>query len=76
MNGSLDQLEYFNVIVYMKLLASTVIAVTFSPEEVGLRPDAITLTREQLAVYKQIAQRLRDITGLSIVELPNVLARM
>jgi aminoglycoside phosphotransferase (APT) family kinase protein len=71
--GAVEHLDFFNAIVYMKLLASTVIAVTFGPEAVGLRPDAITLTREQLAIYKQLAQRLRDITGLTIVELTNVL---
>ena len=76
MNSSLDQLEYFNAIVYMKLLASTVIAVTFSPEEVGLRSDAIALTEEQLAVYKQLARRLRSITGVSIDGLTSVLERI
>ena len=76
MNSSPDQLEYFNVIVYMKLLASTVIAFTFSPEDVGLRSDAITLTSEQRVVYKQLAQRLRDLTGLTIPELTQVLERI
>lgn len=72
-NNSPNQLDYFNVIVYMKLLASTVIAFTFGPEEVGLRSNAIALIREQLSVYKQLAQRLRNITGLTIPELTNVL---
>jgi hypothetical protein len=72
-NGAVEQLDFFNAIVYMKLLASTVIAFTFGSEEVGLRPDAITLTRAQLAIYKQLAQRLQNITGLTIVELTNVL---
>lgn len=75
-NSSLDQLEYFNVIVYMKLLASTVLAVTFGPEEVGLRSDVIALTKDQLAVYKRLAQRLRYITGLRILELTDVLERI
>jgi aminoglycoside phosphotransferase (APT) family kinase protein len=74
--GPVEQLDYFNVIVYMKLLASTVIVFTFSPEELGLRPDAIPLTREQLTVYKQFAQRLRNITGCTIPELENVLERI
>jgi aminoglycoside phosphotransferase (APT) family kinase protein len=75
-NSSLDQLEYFQVMVYMKLLASTVIAFTFGPQEVGLRSDAVRLTRAQLTVYKQLAQRLRHMTGLTIPELLNVLERI
>ena len=75
-NSSLDQLEYFQVMVYMKLLASTVIAFTFGPQEVGLRAEAVRLTREQLTVYKQLAQRLRNMTGLTVPELLNVLERI
>ena len=75
-NCPVEQLDYFNVIVYMKLLASTVIAFTFGPEELGLRPDAITLTGEQLKVYKHLARRLRNITGCAIPELEYVLKRI
>ena len=75
-NCPVEQLDYFNVIVYMKLLASTVIAFTFGPEELGLRPDAITLTGEQLKVYKHLARRLRNITGCGIPELEYVLERI
>ena len=75
-NCPVEQLDYFNVIVYMKLLASTVIAFTFGPEELGLRPDAITLTGEQLKVYEHLARRLRNITGCAIPELEYVLKRI
>lgn len=75
-NGPVQHLEYFNGIVYMKLLASTVIAFTSGPEELGLRREAVTLTREQVAVYKQLAQRLRNITGFTVPELESVLERI
>jgi len=74
--SSPDQLEYFQVLVYMKLLASTVIAFTFGPQEVGLTSGAVRLTREQRTVYKQLAQRLRHLTGLTIPELLDVLERI
>jgi aminoglycoside phosphotransferase (APT) family kinase protein len=61
-DGPIENLDYFNVIVSMKLLASTVIAFTFSPEEVGLRPQAVELSKEQLSIYKQLSQQLRNIT--------------
>jgi aminoglycoside phosphotransferase (APT) family kinase protein len=74
-NQPIEHLEYFHVIVYMKLLASTVIAYTYGPEKVGLRSEAATLPDEQLKIYKQIAQRLQLITGVAIAELARVLEK-
>jgi aminoglycoside phosphotransferase (APT) family kinase protein len=70
---SIEELDYFHVIVGMKLLASTVISLTFGPETVGLRPEAVQLTREQISTYKQLYQQIRTITGLIIPELEDVL---
>jgi aminoglycoside phosphotransferase (APT) family kinase protein len=75
-NGPIEHLDYFNVIVTMKLLASTVISFTFSPEELGLRTEALELTKEQLSVYKQLSHRIRNITGLTVPELEDVLERI
>src|SRR6266508_2634022 len=75
-NSPVEHLDYFNVIVSMKLLASTVISFTFSSEELGLRPEAAKLTKEQLSIYKQLSQRIRDITGLTVPELEDMLARI
>lgn len=75
-NGPIEHLDYFHVIVTMKLLASTVISFTFSPEELGLRPEALELTKEQLSIYKQLSHRIRNITGLTVPELEDVLERI
>jgi len=75
-DGPVEHLDYFNVIVAMKLLASTVISFTFSPEELGLRPEVLKLTKEQLSIYKQLSQRIRNITGLTVPELEEVLGRI
>jgi aminoglycoside phosphotransferase (APT) family kinase protein len=72
-DGPVEHLDYFNVIVTMKLLASTVISFTYSPEELGLRPEALELTKEQLSIYKQLSQRIRHLTGLTVPELEKVL---
>jgi hypothetical protein len=71
-----EHLDYFQVIVSMKLLASAVISFAFSPEEVGLRPEAVELTREQVSIYGQIAQRIRTIAGVTVPELETVLGRI
>ena len=75
-NHPIEHLEYFSVFVAMKLLASTVISFHFSPEELGLRPETLELTREQLSIYKQLSQRIRRLTGLNVPELVDVLERI
>lgn len=75
-NGPIEHLDYFNVIVYMKLLASTVISFTFGPKVLGLRPEASALTKEQLSIHKQLSQRIRRITGLTVPELDAILKRI
>ena len=75
-NASIQDLDYFNVIVTMKLLASTVIAFKFGPETLGLRTEAVQLTKEQISIYKQLAQRIRTITDLTVPELEELLQRV
>jgi aminoglycoside phosphotransferase (APT) family kinase protein len=68
-----EDLNYFNVIVYMKLLASAVISFTHSPEEQGLQPEAVDAIRRQLPVYKRLSQYIQTITDVQIPELENML---
>jgi aminoglycoside phosphotransferase (APT) family kinase protein len=75
-NTAIQNLDYFNVIVIMKLLASTVISFKFGPETLGLRTEAVELTKEQISIYKQLAQRIRTITGLTVPELETLLDRV
>jgi len=75
-NAAIQDLDYFNVIVTMKLLASTVISFKFGPETLGLRPEAVELTKEQISIYKQLARRIRTITGLTVPELETLLERV
>ena len=75
-NEPIEQFDFFHAIVIMKLLASAVISFHFSPEELGLRPEAVELTKEQLSIYKQLSQRIRSITGITIPELEEMLERI
>jgi aminoglycoside phosphotransferase (APT) family kinase protein len=68
----LGDLDYFNVIVYMKLLASTVISFLYTPQEVGLRPETRNITKEQASIYKRLSQRITRITGQSLPELEKI----
>ena len=72
-HGQIEDIEYFNVIAYMKLLGSTFISNTFDPKELGLRSERMEITKKQLSVYKQLSQRLQNITQITIPELDSLL---
>ena len=73
---AIEHIDYFHVMVSMKLLGSTVISFLFSPEELGLRPETVNITKEQASIYKQLAQRIRTVTGLTVPEWEDVFERM
>lgn len=75
-NDPAEHLGYFNAVVIMKLLASTVISRLFDPKELGLRPEKLSLTRRQCSIYRRIYQKLRNTTGLAIPELEDVLEKI
>jgi aminoglycoside phosphotransferase (APT) family kinase protein len=60
----IEHLDYFNVIVYMKLLASIVISF-YSNHKV----QRFEMPKEQLLIFERLSQRLRNITSLTIPEL-------
>jgi Ser/Thr protein kinase RdoA (MazF antagonist) len=73
---TIEQIDYFHVLVYMKLLGSTMISFISSPEELGLRQETVKVTKEQLSVYKQLSQRIRITTGIHLLELKDVLEKL
>lgn len=68
------KLDYFNVITYTKLLASTVISLRDSPEKLGMRPETIESVQQQAPVLKRLSRRIQDTTGLSIPEVEILLS--
>ncbi len=59
-------MEYFNVIVYMKMLGSVAVSYLFDPKEVGLRPEMARVTKDQLSMYEKYARRIAETTGIKI----------
>lgn len=72
-NYPIQDLDYFNVIVYTKLLADAVVAFKFDPAELGLQPRSAEDTRRQLPIYRLLYDRLQRIAGIRVPELENML---
>jgi aminoglycoside phosphotransferase (APT) family kinase protein len=64
-----EDLDYFNVINYVKLLADAVISLRVGAEKIGLRPESVETTRQQLPILRQLYRKLQAITGLTIAEV-------
>jgi aminoglycoside phosphotransferase (APT) family kinase protein len=71
-----DDLTYFSVIAFAKLLASRVICLKAGPEQLGLHPGTADATRAELPILRKLSQRVRDITGITIPEVESALSHI
>jgi aminoglycoside phosphotransferase (APT) family kinase protein len=70
----IEKLDYFNVITYTKLLASTIISLRTSPRELGMRPETAQSVQQQAPIIEQLSRRIQQITGVRIPEAESVLS--
>jgi aminoglycoside phosphotransferase (APT) family kinase protein len=71
-----EKLDYFNVITYTKLLASTIISLRTSPKELGMRPETVESIQQQAPILDMLSRRIQNITGLSIPEVETALSQI
>lgn len=70
-----EQLDYFNIITYAKLLASTVISLRDGPEKLGMRPETVKSINQQAPILKKLSRRIQSITGLIVPEVEAALSQ-
>jgi hypothetical protein len=73
---AVEKLDYFNVITYTKLVASTVISLRTGPEKLGMRPQTIESARQQASVLQELSRRIQIITGITVPEIETALNRI
>jgi len=71
-----EDLDYFKVIAYTKLLASTVISFKVNPMELGMRPETAKSVQNQAPTLRRLSWRIQDITGRRVPEVEALLAQM
>jgi aminoglycoside phosphotransferase (APT) family kinase protein len=71
--GAVEDLDYFNLLSYTKLLSSNVISLRNSPKELGLRFETAQTLSQQRSLLVMLSQRIRRITGLTIPEVESLL---
>ncbi len=64
-----EKLDYFKILTYTKLLASTVISLRTSPKELGMRPETAKSAKQQAPILKMLSQRIQNLTGLTVPEV-------
>jgi aminoglycoside phosphotransferase (APT) family kinase protein len=65
----IERLDYFDVISYTKLLASTVISLRTSPKELGMRPQTVEAIKQQAPILGMLSRRVQSVTGVTIPEI-------
>lgn len=69
-----DDLDYFDVISFIKNLSGTVISLHAGPESLGLRSMAAAYS-PNLRLMRWASQRIKDITGLTIPEVEAIIRK-
>jgi aminoglycoside phosphotransferase (APT) family kinase protein len=69
----IENLDYFEVITSMKLLASTVISLRSSPTVLGLRAETAASANQQAGTIQRLAERIYTVTGINIPEVQDLL---
>ncbi len=68
-----EDLDYFDVVSYLKNLVSDVISLRAGPESLGLRSEMAETIPPDFAFMRRTTQRIKDITGLAIPEVEAVI---
>ena len=68
-----EQLDYFDVAACTKRLASVYFSLSLGPEKLGMRPDAVTMMKQQMGAHKKVYDLLLERTGIRIAEVERLL---
>jgi len=68
-----EQLAFFEVYACLKRLYSVVASLTYGPETLGMRPEAVAIMRQQLGASKRVYDLLLDRTGIAVPEVEEIL---
>jgi hypothetical protein len=72
-NIMIEDLDYFNVIVSMKLLGSFITLFASNAENPEIQKSLVHNIQKEIPIYKLLAQRMEKVTGVRIHELDEVL---
>jgi aminoglycoside phosphotransferase (APT) family kinase protein len=68
-----EDLNYFDVLTHLKLLASIIISLRSGPAGLGLRPETTASVEQQAPLILRLSRRIQQATGISIPEVEEVL---
>lgn len=68
-----ENLDYFSVMAYCKLIASTIVSLRVGPESQGLRSESADSIAGQMPALRHLCRRIQSITGLVVPEIAEFL---
>jgi aminoglycoside phosphotransferase (APT) family kinase protein len=72
--AKVEQFEVFEVAACARRLASVVISLADGPEKMGMRPDAVTMMRQQLWALERVYELLLERTGIKMAAAEELFA--
>jgi aminoglycoside phosphotransferase (APT) family kinase protein len=72
--AKVEQLALFEVVACLRRLLGVSVSLLLDPEQMGMRPEATAMMRQQLPAHKRVAELLIEHTGIQLPQLETVWA--
>jgi len=68
-----EQIPYFEVFACLKRLYSVAVSLSYGPEKLGMRPEAVTMMKQQMGATKRVYDVLLERAGIRVPEIEALL---
>ena len=72
--AEIQHISFFDVFACLKRLGSVFISLTYGPEVLGMRPEAVDMMKEQMGAIRRVYDLLLERTGIEVPEIEELLA--
>jgi aminoglycoside phosphotransferase (APT) family kinase protein len=72
--AKVQQIEWFEAFACVRRLRAVTVSLSEGAEKLGMRPDAVTMMKQQLGAIKQVYELLLERTGIRVAEVERLFA--
>ena len=70
----MQQIEWFETFACVRRLCAVTVSLSEGAKMLGMRPDAVTMMKQQMGAIKQVYELLLERTGIRVAEVERLFA--
>jgi hypothetical protein len=72
--NQIEEIEYFEVCAYVARLFDIIVSLAEGPEQRGMRPEAITMMRQEMGAAQRVYEFLLGYTGIALSKIETIIS--